>query len=704
MRRCAPHHPGPVLGAGACRYTGQWLLVVMLLIVLPWARVYAASPQPYKIDFQSTNNDALDSAIKATSQLQQLRSSEPEDPFALIARARGDLERLQTVLESFGYYDGSVNVTINGHALDDPDLGDVLLALPKGTSAQIKVVLALGPLFHIGKIDIEGTLPADARAALGLATGAPAIAADVLAGGSRVLQTLQDEGYAFAQVPPPVAHMDPQARVLNLEFKVTTGPHVNVGEIKITGLKRLRERFVRRRLLLHTGELYNAAQVEKARKDLLSLGLFGSVTVQLGNAPDPEGRVPITFDIRERAPRTVGVNAAYSSDLGGSGGVSWTNRNLLGDGEQLTIATNVINVAGGTATTGLGYDGNIKYILPDVGHRDQSLQFAVQALKQNLTAYSQTAQSFGITLTRKISSVWNASIGVSDLRENIVQESLSSDFDLVQLPANLRYDTTDVANPLDDPLHGFRASLAVTPTLSLGANTDRSFVIMQASVAHYFDLHPLFGAAPGRSVIAVRALAGIAPGVSVSTYKVTPQVTPECYTTTPGTSPPPYAINLPDLPPDQRFYAGGSGTIRGYAYQSVGPQFPCDNNPIGGLSVMAVNLEWRRRIGENFGAAVFVDGGAVSQSINPLDKSCPAPAVIPGTLPAYGCGGSGVFRVGAGIGARYYTPIGPIRLDVAVPVDRRASEFPAQNVPPGVVEQRQTISSFEVYIGLGQAF
>jgi translocation and assembly module TamA len=693
------------LGAGERRYAGPWLLLAMLLIALPCGRVHAASPQPYKIEFQSTHNDALDSTLKATSQLQSLHNSAPEDPFALIARARGDLDRLKTVLESFGYYQSSVNITINGHALDDPDLGDVLIALPKGTSAQIKVVSDLGPLYHIGQIDIEGTLPAGARAALGLATGAPAVAADVLAGAGRVLQTLQDEGYAFAQVPPPVALEDPQAHVLNLVFTIQTGALVHVGEIHVTGLKRLRERFVRRRLLLHTGDLYSAAQVEKARKDLLSLGLFGSITVQLGTAPDREGRVPITFDVRERAPRTLGVNGAYSSDLGGSGGVSWTNRNLLGDGEQLSLAASIINVAGGTATTGLGYDTNAKYILPDVGHRDQSLQFAVQALKQNLTAYSQTMQTFGVTLSRKISSVWNASIGVSDLRENIVQESLSSDFDLIQFPANLRYDTTDVANPLDDPLHGFRASLAVTPTVSLGgpSASDSEFVIMQASVAHYFDLHSLFGSAPGRSVIAVRALGGIAQGVGVSTYKVTPQVTPECYTTTPGAPLPSYAVNLPDLPPDQRFYAGGSGTIRGYAYQSVGPQFPCDNNPVGGLSVMAANLEWRRRIGENFGMAVFVDGGAVSQNINPLNKTCPELTPIPGTIPASGCGDSGTFRVGAGVGGRYYTPIGPIRLDLAFPIDPRASEPPAQSVP-GVVEQRQTISRFEVYIGLGQAF
>ena len=118
----------------------------------------------------------------------------------------------------------------------------------------------------------------------------------------------------------------------------------------------------------------------------------------------------------------------------------------------------------------------------------------------------------------------------------------------------------------------------------------------------------------------------------------------------------------------KRFYAGGSGTIRGYRYQAVGPLFP-DGNPIGGTAMNAGTVEYRQRIGMNFGTAVFLDGGKVSRNLDPLN---------------------GKFTFGTGIGLRYYTPIGPIRLDLAVPLQRRSGENPDD--------------AFEIYIGLGQAF
>ena len=116
------------------------------------------------------------------------------------------------------------------------------------------------------------------------------------------------------------------------------------------------------------------------------------------------------------------------------------------------------------------------------------------------------------------------------------------------------------------------------------------------------------------------------------------------------------------LPPDQRFYAGGSGTVRGYRYQSVGPEF-ADGNPEGGINMEAVNLELRQRVGTNLGFVTFVDSGGVSSPSGSL------------------------YRVGVGAGVRYYTSIGPIRFDLALPTKRRPND-----------------DRFEIYIGLGQAF
>jgi translocation and assembly module TamA len=632
--------------------------------------VGAADPQVYRVDIASTGNRVFDSTLKATSQLEALRKTVPASPFALIARARGDIDRLKTVVESFGFYDGSVAITIDGLTLDDPSLGDTLTALPKGTDAHCKVTFVLGPLYHIGRIVIDGTVPDFARGELALASGAPAVAADVLAAGARLLTTLENNGFAFAKVDAPVAYLDPENRVLNVSFHVVTGSRVQVGAIQFEGLKRVHERLLRQRLLLHTGEPYSALVVEKARKDLLTLGVFDAVSVRLADAADPQGRVGVTFRMNERLRHAVSVNAGYSSDLGGSAGVAWTDRNVRGNAEQLVLSAAVLNL-GGSATTGLGYDTGAKYIIPDFVHRDQQLQFAVGAIKQSLQAYDQTADTSGVTLSRKLSSEWSASVGISAVHETIIQESITRVYTLFAVPLGILYDSTGLSSPLIDPTHGQRASLSIAPTLSRG-QPNATFYVTQAAIAEYLDLHRIFRTEPGRSVIAVRALEANAFGATQLDELIDGQ-----------------EVRVPDLPPDQRFYAGGSGTVRGYRYQSVGLQFP-DGNPVGATAMAAFNLEYRQRIGTDWGAAFFADAGETSESLSPLagilhSRRCSSSEPLEGTAPVQST--STCWAVGVGVGARYYTSIGPLRLDIALPTYRRPND-----------------DHFEVYIGLGEAF
>jgi translocation and assembly module TamA len=199
-----------------------------------------------------------------------------------------------------------------------------------------------------------------------------------------------------------------------------------------------------------------------------------------------------------------------------------------------------------------------------------------------------------------------------------------------------------------------RDSLTVTPTQSLG-HPNATFIITKFKFATYFDLHEFGFADRGRSVLAVSAFAGDAEGAGELS-----------------------------LPPDQRFYAGGSGTIRGYPYQLVGPVFPTTDIPIGGTAIAAGSVEFRQRIGASWGAAFFVDAGQVSARLKPVPTD---------------------LRVGIGAGVRYYTPIGPIRVDVAVPTTRDKYQVPDPNKPGAYVNSSSTYDqAFQVYIGLGQAF
>jgi translocation and assembly module TamA len=653
--------------------------LLLIAVLLYGACAHAADPQPYKVDMASTGDSSLNPTLKATSELETLRKSAPVGPFGLIGRARGDLERLKTVLESFGYYQSYVEIRIDGLPLDDPGLGEELTSKSKDEDAEVKITFSIGPQYHLRKIEIDGEVPPEAQKALGLESGAPAIAADVLAAGDRLLNALEDRGYAFAKVDPPVAYEDPPNRLLDVKFHAVPGARVQLGAIQIRGLKDMKEESVRKRLLVHPGEQFSASKIEAARKDLLALGVFSAVSVRVADKADSEGRVPVAFNTRERLQHAVSVSGAYSSDLGGSTGVTWTKRNISGKADSLTLSADLINL-GGTASNGIGYDVSGKYLIPDWKSRDQSLQTSVGAIRQYLDAYDQSAYTGGVTINRKLSGIWSVGAGFNIEKERILQHECGKDqncllqetcvlpppdtptqadpcinqkfsYTLLALPITAIYNTTGLDSPLQDATHGLRVSFGITPTFSIG-HPNAKFFITQATGSLYFDLNNLgLNDKPGRSVLALRALAGLAAGADQFA-----------------------------LPPDQRFYAGGSGTIRGYRYQSVGPQF-ANGNPIGGTAINAGSAEYRQRIGTNFGTAVFVDAGNVSKNLDPL---------------------GGALRFGVGAGVRYYTPIGPIRVDIAVPLSKRGAT--STHNADGSTTTIRGDDSFEIYIGLGQAF
>src|SRR5262249_42202654 len=168
----------------------------------------------------------------------------------LIGRARSDVGRLKTVLESFGYYQGSVSISIDSLPLDDPGLGEELTNRSAKDDAHVNVAFNLGPLYHLRKIELTGDVPAEAAAALKLSSGAPAVAADVLAAAGRVRQALADDGYAYAKVDPPRAKEDSSERVLDVSIHATPGERYHLGDIRLNDLKTINESYVRKRLLV----------------------------------------------------------------------------------------------------------------------------------------------------------------------------------------------------------------------------------------------------------------------------------------------------------------------------------------------------------------------------------------------------------------------------------------------------------------------
>ncbi|HKM64795.1 MAG TPA: BamA/TamA family outer membrane protein [Acidisphaera sp.] len=590
----------------------------------------AADPQPYTVDVAKTGNGPLDAAIHDSLTLISLQKVAPVGAFALVGRARIDRDRVIAALHSYGFYKARVTMTIAGQPIDDPTLPETLDAVPADHAVPVTIAITAGPQFHLGQVSVIGPLPPEARAQLGLQPGQPALAEQVVDARTRLSAALANEGYALAKVSEPVAILHPGTDQLDVSFTVDTGPRVDIGPIAINGLKGVNESFVRRRLLLHQGEQFSPTTLERARSDLSDTGVFSSVRIVPATRLDVQGRLPVEIDVTERPEHVVKLTAAYSTDLGVSLGASWSDRNLFGNAEQLNIGG--YYTGGGTDETAPGYNVYIQFIKPDFPARNQSVQLDAGAIDENLTAYDRTAVTGDALFNVKFNKQWSGSIGVAGEDEKIYQELVNRYYTLIGLPISLHYDST---NNLLEPTQGIRATVNATPTLSVG-HDNATFVTMQASASTYLDASGLLGEAPGRSVVALRGLVGETAGASQF-----------------------------EVPADKRFYAGGSGTVRGYKYQQVGPLFP-DTKPEGGTAVSAGTIEFRQRVLESFGVAAFVDAGQVSASGAPFTEN---------------------WAVGAGVGFRYYTSIGPIRLDVALPL---------QHVPGN--------DAFEVYIGIGEAF
>jgi len=601
--------------------------VLLRALVFAGTAALAADPQPYTVTLAKTGNAALDQILADASTLASLGKAAPVGPFALVARAQADMERFATALDSLGFYNGKAKVRIADKALDDPGLYDWLAHAPAEPPVEVVVTVEPGPLFRLRKIDIQGDPPTSVRAQLGLAPGAPALAADVLAGRDRLLNALLDEGHALATVAEPAATLAPEDNALDVSYAVEAGPRVELGRIGVEGLKDVNEAFVRRRLLVAYGDLFNPGAIEKARQDLAATGVFSSVRAHAADAVDGQGRLPLTFQVAERPKRATSLGAAWSTDLGGSLSATWQHRNVFGGAEQLNLTAGVTQL-GGNSTTGIGYKGLLGFVKPDIGQRGQSLRVDLGAVKQSLIAYDQDAITGAVALERKFAGYWSGSVGLAGEQSEITQQGVTRNYTLLSLPMALKYDS---GNSLLDPTEGIRASASLTPVQSLAGGKTGPFVLLQLAGSAYLDLGE-----PGRSVLALRGTVGDAEGAGQF-----------------------------DLPPDKRFYAGGSATVRGYKYQSIGPQFP-DNKPQGGTSLAAATVEFRQRILDDYGAVAFADAGQVNAGGPPF---------------------AGTWRMGVGLGARYYTGFGPVRLDVALPVNKQAGG-----------------GSFEVYIGLGQAF
>ncbi|MCA3279901.1 MAG: outer membrane protein assembly factor [Roseomonas sp.] len=611
-----PFYPSPARAATNHR----WLPWLLLCTFLFWSNPLAAQEPPaipYRVEITPDDDRALVSAIEAVSQLIRLAETAPTDGYGLLARARADLPRLTEALRAEGFWGGAARIKIAGEDVNQrgaaPPEADPANPLP------VAIMLTPGPRYRIGQIllradpDAQDVLLEQAAAELRIAEGDPARPADILGAEEALLRELRRAGHPLASVVAREAVVDHDTKTMDITWRIAPGPLADFARPSVAGTTRtnpaLLERLAARRL---EGQPYSPERLERARRAMMGLGVFGFVRAEEGQALDPSGRLPVHFQVQERPRYVVGGRFGFETNYGLTASGYWEDRNIFGGAERLRLEGEIARI-GETGIENATYRAFATLRTPEFLGRDLQSTSQIGAVRERLRAYDRDAALASFILEHRLSDTMAVAAGPNYEEGRIGRDGDMGAFRLFGLTGIFRYDTT--TNPLD-PRQGQRFTFNATPYYS--AMDANSFTRILAIGTSYFDIM-----GNGDSVLALRAALGSAPGA-----------------------------DRDEITLDKRFYAGGGGSVRGYTYQSIGPR-DAANRPLGGASLVETSLEWRQRISRSWGMAAFLDAGSVGEEAKPDFNR---------------------LRAGTGLGIRYLTAIGPLRFDVGVPLDRQKDD------------------------------
>jgi len=540
-------------------------------------------------------------------------------------RAREAADDAVAALRTQGYYGYAVEPDVV-----DPDDDD------GGQPPRAVVKVTPGPRFRFLRPGIEwiGEEPVPevgiaAEQAMALRRGAPGKAADVLAAEGRIVAALQKRGYADAGPGVRQVVVDHQDRSVQPTFRIIAGELVRVDGLSLGEIGRTDPDWIRGLAPWTAGDVYDPEDLAELERRLLDTGVYDSVGVSLqpGDKADANGRRPVLVTVADRAARTLEISAGYSTSEGAGLDVRRTRYNRFHRADTQTYTLRLAELE-------QRLEG--KVVLPHWGRPQQTLTVVAGVYNEQTDAYD--AMGFGVSgdITRRFGKTSFVTGGLSldaarsaekEQIGNIVFRAEEKDVYTASALAAFALDRSD--DPLD-PTRGWRVEARVEPTATLG-DVQALYLRVQAQGSYYrsFDEE-------AKTVLAARAKAGSIWGAV-----------------------------LDEVAAPRRFYAGGGGSVRGYGWQAIGPRLS-DNTPQGGVSLAEVSFEVRRKFTERWGAVGFVDAGAVGSDTFP---------------------GGEDLGVGVGVGVRYDLGFGPIRADIAVPLDKREGD-----------------ANFQIYISIGQAF
>ncbi|AXS41624.1 autotransporter assembly complex family protein [Breoghania sp. L-A4] len=588
-------------------------------------------PLPYTATITVSGGDEdLRDALTKASQLIGQADTPPSGAPGLISRALGDQQQLLARLYVSGLYGGTIEIDIAGVPLQTA-VESGTIDRRAGQRVPVSIRVDTGPQFHFGDIAIstlhrEGGTAADVPPGdYGLVPGEPALSDNILAAERKLVANLKAQGHPFARISDRSVVADHASRRLDVALEVDPGPTATFGAVSVSGQERTDTDFIVSQANIAPGSRYDPEALREAGKRLRALGIFGSIRVAEAEQLDADGQLPITIEVSERKRHVIGGGATISSTEGAGLEAYWRNRNLFGRGEQLSIEGSAGRI-GTRSLSELEYATRIVFTKPGAFGPTTSFTATVGAKRENPEAYDSRSVYGSMRVGKQHSDTLEYAVGTefSFARED---DALGSgNYALFGVFGEVTHDSRD---DVLDPSEGFRATAFAEPAYDI--ETGGAMLFTKASISAYqaFDDAKRF-------ILAGRLATGSIFGSS-----------------------------LKDIPPSRRYYAGGGGSVRGYAYRNIGPRVA--GEVVGGRSFFEGSAEVRTRITESIGVVGFMDAGAAYSTELP-DFSEP-------------------LKIGVGLGLRYYSSLGPLRFDFAVPLN------PGKDDP-----------DYAIYVGLSQAF
>jgi outer membrane protein insertion porin family/translocation and assembly module TamA len=485
--------------------------------------------------------------------------------------------------------------------------------------------------FDFSLLDVpEGTTEVSLQDGLSLEVGEIFSVVRYRESRERVLNRLADVGYPAARIQGG-ADVTLESHEALVRWRAYPGPRVYLGEFSIEGLERVERALLLRELPLQKGELYSRKRLRAAQRALYDLGLFASVTIE-AHRPGKDARKdalwPVEVRVQEREPRSVRFGLGYGTEDRFRARAGWHHRNFLGGRRSLAVKGKFSSLIQGVDAT---------FVQPRFIDWDTDLTLDLQIAQETTPAFDSEGVALGWSVERPI-------------------------FEKVTVRAGQRFELQKVTDvEADDPLvtrdedESFRLSL-----LQFGLRRVDVDSVVDPHRGTWLDLsfEPSFKALGSevdylRTVLDLRSYTPLGPTVLAARLRL-------------GALEPLRDDGAGAVPIFKRFFSGGSASVRGFDLDRLGP-LDENEDPIGGLTVVEAGIELRFPLWKQLGGVVFADAGQVNRRAFHVD-------------------GDDIFYT-SGVGIRYATPIGPLRVDLAQIL----------NPPSG-------IQPFRIHFSIGHAF